>query len=218
MTVRDPIIPVLLEKVYELIKGKIDKVQQPVVETLAKRILEQISDEDLLARNESDLYGAVLSLWHLLNQHDQAEIVVKVYNPTLAGNGWQSTHTIVEILTPDCAFLVDSVRMALKRLDVTSHLMLSGPHRVHKDNKNVITEIGGENGKLQTLFHIEVDRMSDRKEMKQLEEEIRDSLKDVKLVTDDWQVMREQMISVAKDLKKAKCLWINPERMKQLNS
>lgn len=204
MTVRDPIIPVLLEKVYELIKGKIDKVQQPVVETLAKRILEQISDEDLLARNESDLYGAVLSLWHLLNQHDQAEIVVKVYNPTLAGNGWQSTHTIVEILTPDCAFLVDSVRMALKRLDVTSHLMLSGPHRVHKDNKNVITEIGGENGKLQTLFHIEVDRMSDRKEMKQLEEEIRDSLKDVKLVTDDWQVMREQMISVAKDLKKAK--------------
>lgn len=80
MTARDPIVPVLLEKVYHLIAEKLDKKQQPLVETLAKRILGPISDDDLQERNESDLYGAVISLWHHLNTFEQDKIFVKVFN------------------------------------------------------------------------------------------------------------------------------------------
>ncbi len=37
MTSRDPIVPVLLEKVYQLIADKLDDTQQPLVDALAKK-------------------------------------------------------------------------------------------------------------------------------------------------------------------------------------
>ncbi|MFD2176588.1 NAD-glutamate dehydrogenase [Veronia pacifica] len=204
MTARDPIVPVLLEKVYSLIEEKLDSTQQPLVETLAKRILGPISDDDLQERNESDLYGAVISLWHHINHFEQSKIFVKVFNPTLSGNGWQSTHTIVEIVTPDAPFLVDSVRMALNRLDITTHLMLNGPHNIVKNAKGHVTEIGSENGFKQAVFHIEVDRMTDKEAMQALENEILDTLDDVAVVVNDWQPMRNKLKSIITTLKKEK--------------
>ncbi|NGN96691.1 NAD-glutamate dehydrogenase [Grimontia sp. S25] len=204
MTARDPIVPVLLEKVYHLIAEKLDKTQQPLVETLAKRILGPISDDDLQERNESDLYGAVISLWHHLNAFEQDKVFVKVFNPTLSGDGWQSTHTIVEILTPDAPFLVDSVRMALNRLDIASHLMLNGPLSVEKDAKGSVKAIGDDKGVRQTVFHLEIDRMSSKKEMSALEEELTETLTDVALIVNDWQPMQTKIKSVIESLKKDK--------------
>ncbi|MEZ8142501.1 NAD-glutamate dehydrogenase [Enterovibrio sp. FF113] len=204
MTARDPIVPVLLEKVYHLIAEKLDKKQQPLVETLAKRILGPISDDDLQERNESDLYGAVISLWHHLNTFEQDQIFVKVFNPTLSGNGWQSTHTIVEIVTPDAPFLVDSVRMALNRLDIASHLMLNGPLHVLKDSGGHVVEIGGEKGVRQTVFHLEIDRMTSKKEMAALEAEVTETLTDVALIVNDWQPMQAKMQELIAALKKDK--------------
>ncbi|WP_150142351.1 NAD-glutamate dehydrogenase [Candidatus Enterovibrio escicola] len=214
MTARDPIVPVLLEKVYHLIGNKLSNKQQCLVETLAKRILAPISDDDLQERNESDLYGAVISLWHHLNTFEQSKIFVKVFNPTLSGEGWQSTHTIVEILTPDAPFLVDSVRMALGRLDITTHLMLNGPQHVVKDSKGNVVAIGGEEGECQTVFHIEIDRMSSKEEMNELEKELTETLTDVALVVNDWVPMREKVKSLITALKQDK-LPVDKERQEE---
>lgn len=204
MTARDPIVPVLLEKVYHLIAEKLDKTQQPLVAALAKRILGPISDDDLQERNESDLYGAVISLWHNLNSISQDEIFVKVFNPTLSGNGWQSTHTILEILTPDSPFLVDSIRMALSRLDITTHLLLNGPQQIQKDEKGTVIGIGTEQGKRQAVFHLEIDCMSSKKEMHALEKELIDTLNDVALVVNGWKPMRDTLQSIITQMKNEK--------------
>ena len=138
MNAPENVVPVLLDKVYGLIKTKVDSAQQPLVDVFAKRLLNQLAEDDLLQRNESDLYGAVLSLWHHLVKNKPDKISVRVYNPTLSRHGWKSTHTVVEIVMPDKPFLVDSVRMTLNRLDITSHLMLNGPYHFERDNKNNI--------------------------------------------------------------------------------
>ncbi len=126
MTAPDNIVPVLLEKVYDLIAEKVKPPQRVLVMTLAQQLLGQLADDDLLQRNESDLYGAILSLWQHLAMNKPDQISVRVYNPSVSLHGWKSTHTVVEIVTPDQPFLVDSVRMVLDRLDITSHLMLNG--------------------------------------------------------------------------------------------
>lgn len=139
MTARETLMPVLLEKVYQLIQDRIELAQQPLVTQLAQHLFSNISQDDLVSRNESDLYGAIVSLWHHINEKSPEEQSVRVFNPTVSRQGWQSTHTIVEIVVPDTPFLVDSIKMALSRLDLTSHLMLNGPTQIARNKRGSIT-------------------------------------------------------------------------------
>lgn len=68
MTARENVVPVLLEKVYQLIQDKLELSHQTLVTKLAQHLFSNISDDDLVQRNESDLYGAVISLWHHINE------------------------------------------------------------------------------------------------------------------------------------------------------
>ena len=141
MTARENVVPVLLEKVYQLIQDKLELSHQPLVTKLAQHLFSNIADDDLIQRNESDLYGAVVSLWHHINEKKPEDISVRVFNPTVSRQGWQSTHTIVEIVVPDSPFLVDSIKMALTRLDLVSHLMLNNPTQLERDKKGQVTDV-----------------------------------------------------------------------------
>lgn len=196
MTARETLMPVLLEKVYKLIQDKLELAHQPLVTQLAQHLFSNISQDDLVERNESDLYGAVVSLWHHINEKKADEISVRVFNPTVSRQGWQSTHTIVEIVVPDGPFLVDSTKMALSRLDLSSHLMLHGPTQIARSAKGEITAINQGEGALQSLFHIEVDRLSSKEEMASLKAELLSILNDTGLVVQDWLLMVEKLEEV----------------------
>lgn len=201
MTTRDPIVPVLLEKVYALIAEKLEMPQQSLVTQLAQRLFANIDDDDLQQRNESDMYGATLSLWNHLSDVNLSDISVRVFNPTLSQDGWQSTHSVVEIVAPDSPFLVDSVKMALTRLDMTSHFMLHGPHCFTRDENGEIISICSSDGKMQqTLFHFEVDHLNDLSEMKALQSELLLVLEDIHRVVNEWKPMSDKLSDVIKEL------------------
>ncbi len=200
MTTRDPIVPVLLEKVYALIAEKLEMPQQSLITQLAQRLFANIDDDDLLQRNESDMYGATLSLWNHLSDVNLSDISVRIFNPTLSQDGWQSTHTVVEIVTPDNPFLVDSVKMALTRLDMTSHFMLHGPHCFTRENGEIISICSNDSTMQQTLFHFEVDHLSDPTEIKTLQTELFLVLEDIRRVVNEWKPMSEKLTEVIVEL------------------
>ena len=72
----------------------------------------------------ADLYGAALSHWNFARQRVPGHARVRVVNPTLAEHGFQSRHTIVEIVNDDMPFLVDSVAMEANRHGLTLHLII----------------------------------------------------------------------------------------------
>ena len=82
------------------------------------------SPDDLAEREAGDLYGAAVAHLNLARRRMPDQPKVRVYNPQIEQHGWQSTHTIVEIVTDDMPFLVDSVRMVLNRRGYTSHLIV----------------------------------------------------------------------------------------------
>ncbi|CAH0526003.1 NAD-glutamate dehydrogenase [Vibrio hippocampi] len=200
MTTREPVVPVLLEKVYQLIADKFEDQQQVNITHLAQHLFSNVSEDDLLQRNESDLYGAIVSLWHHLNDTSQQSISVRVFNPTVKRNGWQSTHTVVEISVTDSPFLVDSVKMALSRLELTCHLMIHGPTQIERDEAGQILAINQSTGGLQSVFHIEVDRMSDKHEMAALKQELESIFNDAAMVVDAWQPMAKKLQQITDEL------------------
>lgn len=200
MTVRDHVVPVVLEKVYQLIQDKLETAMQVTVKDLAQHLFSNVSYDDLYQRKDSDLYGAILSLWHHINQSNPDNTSVRVFNPTIRQHGWQSTHTIIEIVMTDSPFQVDSIKMALSRLGLSSHLMLNSPTMVERDKDNRIISVNQAKGTLTSLFHIEIDRLSDEDSMQALKSELLDILSDTLLVVNDWQAMSSKLAQVVEEL------------------
>src|SRR5438552_15790690 len=87
--------------------------QFPQIEPFLREYYRQLDADDLAERGLADLYGAALSHWQFLRRYLSGAPKVRVYNPTLAEHGWQSSHTVVEIVNEDMPFLVDSDNLAV---------------------------------------------------------------------------------------------------------
>ncbi len=197
---------VLLQNVSKLIRQKL-KDQVELVEQFAYTLYGNVANEDMVGRNDSDLYGAALSLWQTFNEHSQDEAKIRVFNPEVAKHGWESKHTIVEIVIKDMPFLVDSVRIALNRHSIAAHLMLHYPLQTFRNEKGQITEFCKLGTKAnpstqQTVFHIEIDRMTDKTAMEQLVAELNSVMQDVSLAVNDWRPTLQKLESVIADLPK----------------
>src|SRR5690606_41755628 len=60
--------------------------------------------DELQQHRLSDLEGSTLAAWRLLEAF-RGEPVVQVLNPDYEQHGWQSTHSVVQVLHPDMPFL-----------------------------------------------------------------------------------------------------------------
>ena len=147
MAFRDGQTSVLLENVSKLIDKKVKGKQKTLVAQFATKLYKNMSNDDLVNRRDSDLYGAALSVWHSFNQKGVSDTAIRVFNPELSHHGWESNHTIIEIIVKDMPFLVDSVRIALSRLGLSPHLMLNSPIKLVRDEKGAITKLAPSSNK-----------------------------------------------------------------------
>jgi len=210
MTVANNQHSVLLENVFQLIRDKVDKSHNQLVEQFASILFKNISKDDLEGRNDSDLYGATLSLWNALVKFDQSSPVIEVFNPELSKNGWESSHTIVKIIVKDMPFLVDSVRMALNRLGITAHLLLHTPLTLKRDAKHQLKDFlesssSAKDAKKETIFLVEVDRQTTDSDLQKLSDELHSVVEEVSLAVADWQAMRQKLENIIKDYAKQTC-------------
>ncbi|UPW16785.1 NAD-glutamate dehydrogenase [Agarivorans sp. TSD2052] len=194
---------VLLKKVYQIVNKKLDKNAAPLAEEFLSRLFSGMGSDDLANRSDSDLYGVGVGLWNALNLTNTCDRHIKVYNPELSRHGWQSTHTIIEIVVPDSPFLVDSMRMALSRCGINTHLLMHQPMRLDRDNNNQICGVSDvQHAELgnQTVFMIEIDRQSDETALVRLNKELNTVLDEVNAVVNDWQLMLDKLRTVSAEL------------------
>ena len=204
MTVTSQRHSVLLDNVFTLIDKKVDAQQKSLVQQFGRLLYKNISSDDLENRNDSDLYGATLSLWNGLATFDDASPYIRVFNPEIAKHGWHSSHTIVEIIVRDMPFLVDSVRMCLNRLNITAHLFLHSPIGIKRNDKKHIAEFSDmdkkiDGAKKETVIFVEVDHQTTKKDIDTLTKELHSVVDEVSLAVEDWQGMTNTLKDVIKN-------------------
>jgi glutamate dehydrogenase len=197
---------VLMESVYQLIRKKVDKSTSDLVVQFAQTLYNTISKDDLESRNDSDLYGATLSLWNDFIKFDSQHPSIRVFNPELSKHGWQSTHTVIQIIVKDMPFLVDSVRMTLNRLGITAHLTLHTPISLKRDKDNVVQGFLDSKSKSQslvkeTIFFIEIDHQSSQEHLNTLTQELHSVVGEVLLAVSDWKPMRDRLNTIIDEYK-----------------
>ncbi|MFN2468386.1 MAG: NAD-glutamate dehydrogenase [Gaiellaceae bacterium] len=193
----------LLEEVLARVREQAPEREQPDVERFVGDYYARVAPEDLLERSAHDLAGAALAHWSLAQQRGPGETKVHVYNPRLEEHGWQSSHTVADVITDDMPFLVDSVSMELTRRGSAIHLHVHPVVRVGRDSAGHLTELppqDSERGRAEAFLHVEVDRQTEPHLLDELQADLLRVLADVRAAVTDWPAMRERVRDIVREL------------------
>lgn len=191
----------LIQKIDKMIDQKLNSKEAALVKAFLDQYYLGVSYYDLRGKSVMDLYGALISHWHFLYQRKPGQSKVKVYNPHVEQNGWQSTHTIIEIAHENKPFLLDTIRLALQKLDVGIHLIIhaEGIHLERDSNGNItkvlpLDTIDKQKSKSSNIFneapiYIEIDKQTDSQTIEKISSLLKQVLEDVDLMVRDWPMM-----------------------------
>ncbi|MFF8829898.1 NAD-glutamate dehydrogenase [Streptomyces sp. NPDC015131] len=164
--------------------------------------------EDLTDRDPVDVFGAALSHYRLAENRPQGTANVRVHTPTVEENGWTCSHSVVEVVTDDMPFLVDSVTNELSRQGRGIHVVIHPQVSVRRDVAGRLIEAlpdGGDtkdrhDALTESWIHVEIDRETDRADLKQITADLLRVLSDVRETVEDWEKMRDAALRIADDL------------------
>ncbi len=181
-----------------------DGVDVPAV---LKAFYRHVSPEDLMERDASDLYGSLMAQLRLAVERPQGKAAVRVFTPSVSVNGWSAGgHSVVEVVTDDMPFLVDSVSMALAQAQHEIHLVIHPQLVVRRDLSGHLQEVLDEHAETdphdvsrESWMHLEIDRVSDD-ELQDINEQLAKVLLDVRDAVEDWERMHTQVELIVQDV------------------
>ncbi|MEU4027128.1 NAD-glutamate dehydrogenase [Streptomyces anulatus] len=196
---------------------------QDTVLAYLQRYYLHTAPEDLSGRDPVDVFGAAASHYRLAENRPQGTANVRVHTPTVEENGWTCSHSVVEVVTDDMPFLVDSVTNELSRQGRGIHVVIHPQVTVRRDVTGKLIEVlsGGPglpknaNGRkgakgdkaelphdalVESWIHVEIDRETDRADLQQITADLLRVLSDVRETVEDWGKMRDAALRIADDL------------------
>jgi glutamate dehydrogenase len=195
----------LIEAVCERIREELPDEQAPPVEAFVRQYYHWVPEEDLSDRPLDDLCGAAVAHWKLGSERSPGEAKIRVYNPERERDGWFSPHTVLEIVSDDMPFIVDSVTMELARQRFTIDLVIHPVMRVRRDAGGRVLDVldphGAEGGAIsESVLHAELLREPDPERLTALRDGVLAVLEQVGIAVEDWQPMRRRALELADQL------------------
>jgi glutamate dehydrogenase len=178
-----------VSKLVERLTQVVPKDQAQSIEQFTHIYYAATPINELDCRKVDDLYGATLACWSFL-QKSKSGSKIRVFNPDFEEHGWQSPHTIVEIVQQDMPFLVDSVRMELNRRDMSIHFINHAVLPVSRDESGQLdhgSSFGVKANAKEAVIYIEVDLNTNEKTLKGLTASLQDIINEIELLVDDYQ-------------------------------
>ena len=162
-----------------------------------------VAAEDLLDRRAEDLVGAALSHRSLAMQRTPGQANVRVFTPSVEQEGWSTGHTVIEIVTDDMPFLVDSVSAEINGQGRAIHLVVHPQLVVRRDDGGRLVEVLGvdvdqatrelpDGAVAESWMHIQIDRESDLSDRAELTARLHGVLQQVRAAVQDWPAMRQR--------------------------
>ncbi len=89
------------------------------------------------------------------------QLLVRVFNPCMKKDGWESDHSVVELANDDKPFLVDSAALALSEMDIGIHLVVHPVLRVGRNASGQLQKIyprGAKEGQAESFIQLHIDK------------------------------------------------------------
>lgn len=181
---------------------------------LVRYFYRHVAAEDITDRSEVDLYGATMSQYKLASRRPQGTANIRVFTPTVAEHGWSAGgHSVVEVVTDDMPFLVDSVTMELNEENREVHMVVHPQILVRRDVAGELQEVFTEDDAVdktelphdisrESWMHIEIGRESSPSARDEIQQTLAKVLQDVREAVEDWPKMHATALEIIEDLEK----------------
>ncbi|MCU0755724.1 MAG: NAD-glutamate dehydrogenase [Xanthomonadales bacterium] len=172
------------------------------LEPFLKALYERLPGDDISSRSAADWVGLAQHLHRQFRARKADQALIRVYNPSEEEHGYQCPHTVVEILTDDSPFLVDSVSMAIARHRLLIHLIVHPVLVVERDPGGYLLGFrpSGGKGRPESVMHFEVDRETEPEELDALRQSVEKALVDVRACVNDFIAMKTRMQEIVHTL------------------
>ncbi|GAA4875932.1 NAD-glutamate dehydrogenase [Saccharopolyspora cebuensis] len=160
--------------------------------------------EELVDDEPADLVGALRSHRRLAANRAAGRPVVQIFNPERETDGWQSPATVVQVVTDDMPYLVDSVIAELGRDVAEVQRVIHPIVSVRRDLAGDLLEVlpGADpaappaDALTESWMFVEVDQVVDAERITRLQHDLLGVLSDVREVVEDT----ERMLAAARTL------------------
>ncbi len=190
-----------VDSVLALLQPTLSAAQNQQARVFVSHFFQRVAEDDIAARPAETWAALLRGLLDFVRVRAPGQPAVRVFNPTRDDNGWESTHTVVEIVTRDMPFLVDSVSIAAQASGLLLHGVIHPVYFVARDPGGHMLSLAADDaGKGRTaalaesVMHVEVDRLADAGGTRAPAAGDRGGAARCRRSVDDWPAMRDKML------------------------
>ncbi|MGC1210750.1 MAG: NAD-glutamate dehydrogenase [Micromonospora sp.] len=175
--------------------------------TLVGRFWRFAPDEELIGFTAEEMIEAARAHRDLAQQRVPGELKLRIHEPDA-----DQHHTVIEIVTDDMPFLVDSVTALLNSHHLDVHLLVHPLVVVRREPLGRLTEVAADvepddavaGDLVESWMRIEIDPVRDPSDREKLRKELQRVLTDVREAVEDWPKMRQRALALADELAAAR--------------
>jgi glutamate dehydrogenase len=182
----------------------------PEIGELIRLYYRHIPAEEVVGDDPVDLVGAVRSHLQLAQQRVPGRPAVRLLNPTTAEDGWTREATVVQVVTDDMPYLVDSIAAEFARDGAQVQRIVHPIVVVSRDVTGELREVyptadaasPPEGAAAESWMYVEIDLITDPNRARELDTRLSSVLGDVREVVEDADKMAEtarQLAAVLED-------------------
>ena len=188
---------VSLQPIIAAMRKRLPKTRHAEGEAFIHAFYKRMGEDEMPKHSPEGWAALAADFLDFARQRKSGTALVRLFNPSLETHGWESAHTVVQVVNDDMPFLVDTVMMALSEKGIGVHVLGHPVVMVRRDKAGKLLGVG--DGVPESLMHLEIDRQP-ADAMPKIHKALQAALGDVRATVHDWAPMRDKMLRVADEL------------------
>ena len=193
----------ILEQIFTQLKKHFPAKEQITLQIFINDVYRDVLVADLIQISQEDLNGLTVSLWREVMVWKGEIAKVKVFNPDVEQDEWQSPHTIISVLCRNIPFVIDTLKLVINELNIKLHHVFYSEIKSKRSKTGKLISLAGESAD-ELLLYFEIDHTSANAEREKIQKKIASALLDVALVVDDFPVLIKKIKAELKHSKSHK--------------
>ncbi|MGY4516122.1 NAD-specific glutamate dehydrogenase [Lysobacter sp. HA18] len=113
----------VVDQIVAALSATLPKAQQALAESFARVFYKRMTTDEFPQHSPQAWAALAAGFVEFMRTRKPGTTLVRLFNPTLRTNGWESAHTVLQVANDDMPFLVDSVTLALAERGIAVHVL-----------------------------------------------------------------------------------------------